>query len=145
MIRNKEADFSGKIMLDQNSSATNDSIRNDHALGRRGLLRQPSHQKLPVDRAFPLRDDDGGERIAENIDRDKGGRQQPVHAKDQPDRGDRDVPVAASVDTRTTIAEPATPAPPLEVTRRIPRRPSCCVSDRSMPVACARKIDTAAK
>ena len=30
------------------------------------------------------------------------------------------VPVAASVDTRTTIAEPATPAPPLDVTSRMP-------------------------
>jgi hypothetical protein len=31
------------------------------------------------------------------------------------------VPVAARVDTSTTIADPATPAPPLDVTSRIPK------------------------
>jgi len=55
------------------------------------------------------------------------------------------VPVAASVDTRKTIAEPATPAPPFEVTSRIARSPGCSTSVSSMPTAWARKIGAAAK
>src|ERR1700731_3766047 len=55
------------------------------------------------------------------------------------------VQVAANVDTSTTIAEPATPAPPLDVTSKIPSKPSCWPSERSSPTACARKTDAAAK
>ena len=39
------------------------------------------------------------------------------------------VPVADSVDARTTMAEPATPAPPFDVASRIASSPSCWPSD----------------
>ena len=55
------------------------------------------------------------------------------------------VPVAARVDTSTTIAEPETPAPPLDVTSKMPNRPSCCPRERSRPTACTIKMDAAAK
>src|SRR5262245_35842246 len=55
------------------------------------------------------------------------------------------VPVADSVDASTTMAEPATPAPPLDVASRIASSPNCCPIERLIPTACARNTDTLAK
>ena len=53
--------------------------------------------------------------------------------------------VAESVVARITIAEPATPAPPLEVNNIVASSANCCPIDRWMPTACARKTETVAQ
>ncbi len=53
--------------------------------------------------------------------------------------------VADSVKANTAIADPDTPAPPLDVSSSTNSRPSCACQPRSVPVACPRNTLTAAK
>jgi len=48
------------------------------------------------------------------------------------------VPTEASVAASTMKPEPVTPAAPFDVRSRMPMIPSCCASERSVLVACAR-------
>ena len=47
-------------------------------------------QNLVIHRCFPSRDHDRRERVAENVDRNKGRGQETMHAEDQPNGGNRD-------------------------------------------------------